>query len=260
MKVASRNTFEIDQIFNALVNDDLNLLKKYLTPENMNTLIDDNFAEYDINNKFTAAYAAVNFARWNCLVYILGMGADPNIISERDSSCLSSAIMHENLDYARILLDAGAIVDSADEKGLTSLHEAIRYSGYDAAYLLIDRGAKLSNVRLDSQRRISHLVDNPPREIPEWINIFINARNKCRKTSLLMIGIHKNKLTTVTSKQDVNVLRLISKHIWSTRITDEWSAAPLKRGKIVRIKKKKEVARKAARRGRGAIGGHIHPN
>jgi hypothetical protein len=86
---------------------------------------------------------------------------------------------------------------------------ATLYKYVDVARLLIDRGAKVSNVKLKTA-------------IPEWVITFVESRFNCRLASITIIGIHKYRRTTMTGNNDINVLRLISKHIWSTRMDDAW--------------------------------------
>jgi ankyrin repeat protein len=109
------------------------------------------------------------------------------------------------VNVVRVLLDAGVIIETTNHDGWTPLRSAISYTRIDVARLLIDRGAKLSNIKLDTQLPT----------IPDWVNLFIASRSICRTDSIVLIGIHKYHRTNITGNNDINVLKLIGKHIWS---------------------------------------------
>jgi ankyrin repeat protein len=104
------------------------------------------------------------------------------------------------------------IVDATRNNGWTPLHRAIYNKHVDISQLLIDRGAKLSNVKLD----------NFVQAFPDWIITLVELQNNCRIAAIVIIGIHKYHRTAVTGNNDINVIKLISKHIWSTRMDDVW--------------------------------------
>jgi subtilase family serine protease len=68
--------------------------------------------------------------------------------------------------------------------------------------------------------------------IPDWVTTFVEARSKCRTAAITIIGIHKYHRTTVTGNNDINVIKLISEHIWSTRL-DDGSVSPPKETKTI---------------------------
>jgi ankyrin repeat protein len=117
-----------------------------------------------------------------------------------------------------VLLDAGAMVDATDKYGRIPLYYAIRDKRVAVARLLVDRGGKVSNVKLDE--------DVPA--IPDRVTVFIESRSRCRFASIAIIGIHKYHRTTMTGNIDINVIKLISKHIWSMRMDDGWVSPQLK--------------------------------
>jgi ankyrin repeat protein len=125
---------------------------------------------------------------------------------------LHDASMRGHVNIVRVLLDAGAIVDAQNDFEVTPLQCAFQYERVDVSQLLIDWGAKLSNIKLN---------DYLP-EIPDWVTTFIESRSNCRTVSITIIAIHKYRRTNVTGNNDINVLKLISKHIWSTRMDDVW--------------------------------------
>jgi hypothetical protein len=119
--------------------------------------------------------------------------------------------MH-HVHIVRALLDAGASVDTANKFGWTPLERAIHFKRIDVAQLLIDRGSRVENVKLDKYFP----------NVPDWVTAIADLRLKCRLVSIIIIGIHKYRLTEFTGNNDINVLKLISKHIWSTRMESDW--------------------------------------
>jgi hypothetical protein len=108
----------------------------------------------------------------------------------------------------RVLLDAGTPVDIADDAGSTPLRSAIQASRYAIP--------RASNIKLDDY---SYNL----RAIPDWVTVFVESRSNCRTSAIVMVGIHKYHRTAVTGNNDINVLRLIGKHIWSMRMNDIWA-------------------------------------
>jgi hypothetical protein len=143
------------------------------------------------------------------------MGANVNARTYDGYTPLHCASLNGDDIVVRVLLDAGAMVDAKCRSGWTPLYFAIRNKRVDVARLMVDQGAKLSNVKLDM-----YYVP----AIPYWVTAFIESRSKCQSVSIVMIGIHKYRRTTVTGDNDINVIRLISKLIWSTRMDDAWKA------------------------------------
>jgi ankyrin repeat protein len=189
--------------FEAARDGDLQYLRVALTVCNVN---DGNMYGW------TALNLAAGNGRVDCVKYCVEMGANVNARTRRGCTPLRLASWNGNANVVRVLLDAGANVDVTDTSGRTPLHCAIRNKHVDVGRLLIDWEAKLSSVQRD---------DDVP-AIPDWITTFIESRSNCRSVSIAIIGIHKYHRTTVTRNNDLNVLRLISKHIWSTRIDDAW--------------------------------------
>jgi ankyrin repeat protein len=138
------------------------------------------------------------------------MGGNVNVRDRRGSTPLHNASYHVNV--VRVLLEAGAMVDATDKGGHRPLCFAIRNNCVDVARLLLDRGAKVSNVQLNEVLPA----------IPNWVTTFVESRSNCRLASIFIIGMHKYRRTTMTGNNDINLLRLISKHIWSTRMDNAW--------------------------------------
>jgi ankyrin repeat protein len=182
--------------FKAAIVGDLQYLRVALTVNNVND-VDDS------EDGLTALHCAVNSGHFDCVKLCVEMGANVNTRALEGWTPLHVVSSMGRINFVRVLLDTGAIVDAADNDGETPLYDAISKNHVDIAHLLIDRGAKVSSIKMD---------------IPDWVTTFIESRSNCRFAAITIIGVHKYRRTTVTGNNDINVLRLISKHIWSTRM------------------------------------------
>jgi ankyrin repeat protein len=183
---------------------DLQRLRVALTADNVNDAGDDGY---------TALHWAARNMHDKCVKYCIEMGANVNARTNSGNTPLHHASWQGQVDIVRVLLDAGAFVDVTDVKDQrTPLYFVIRDNHVEAAQLLIDRGGRVSNVRLDKYLP----------SIPDWVTTFIESRSKCRCASITIIGIHRYHRTIMTGNNDINVLRLIAKHIWSARMDDVW--------------------------------------
>jgi hypothetical protein len=200
--VANRVVQVMDQ-FEAAREGDLQQLRVALTASNVN----------DIDGGgWTAFHWAAYDGSVDCLNYCIEMSANVSARTDEGWTPLHFASWNGHVNVVRVLLDAGVLVDVTDDYGWTPLYHALKYERVDVAQLLIDRGAKVSNVILDR--------DVPA--IPDWVTAFVESRSNCRCAAIIIIGIHKYRRTTVTGNNDINVLRLVSKHIWSTRMDNVW--------------------------------------
>jgi hypothetical protein len=188
--------------FIAAQTGDLQGLRATLTADNVN----NTYCEW------TVLLWTVYKGRDDCVNYCIEMGANVNVLDGFRCIPLRFASLKGYVNIVRALLDAGAIVDVTDNDGFTPLYFAFHNERPDVVRLLIDRGAKVSNVKLGK------LLPT----IPDWITTLFESRSNCRFVSIAIIVIHKYRRTTVTGNHDINVLRLISKHIWSTRMDDAW--------------------------------------
>jgi hypothetical protein len=163
--------------------------------------------------RYSALQYAATLGQVECVKVCIEMGANVNARSISESTPLHCvASVRDCVEIARMLLDAGAIVDAKASDGYTSLYLAIFNSRIGVARLLIDRGGKVSNVVLDE--------DLPA--IPDWVTNCVASRSNCRIVAIVIIGIHKYHRTNVTGNNDVNVLKLVAKHVWSSRMDDGW--------------------------------------
>jgi ankyrin repeat protein len=182
---------------------ELQQLRVAVTVDNVNAVNNDGWKVLH----FVAEGGSVD-----CVKCCIEMGANVNASSRGGATPLHSASLYGNVVIVRVLLDAGAIVDANHFARFTPLKCAIFGNYGDVACLLMDRGAKVSNVKLDE--------DVPA--IPDWVTTFIESRSRCRSAAIVMIAIHKYHRTNVTGNNDINVIKLISKHVWSMRMDDAW--------------------------------------
>jgi ankyrin repeat protein len=190
-------------------------LRHVLTAHN----VDDNSPTYDC----TALHYAASYEQVECVKVCMEMGANVNARTNGQQTPLHGvASMRGNVEIARMLLDEGAIVDAKNRYGITPLYSAIFNNHMDVARSLIDRGGKVSNVKLN--------VFLPA--IPDWVTNYVASRSNCRIVSIVIIGIHKYRRTNLTGNNDINVLKLVAKHIWSSRMDDGWSAPRIEAKKL----------------------------
>jgi hypothetical protein len=196
--------------FEAAQKGDLQRLRVALTADNVNDVSRDGW---------TALHWACYYGQLDCIKYCIEMGANVDARTVYGSTSLHIASSDGSVNVATVLLDAGAMVDARNNFGSTPLYcdlQSLFPNHVAVAQLLVDRGAKVSNV----------ILDKFVQAIPDWITAFIESRSNCRIVAIAIIGIHKYHRTTVTCNNDINVLRLIAKHIWSMRMDDVWSRSP----------------------------------
>jgi hypothetical protein len=188
--------------FTAAEIGDLQQLQHLLTPDNVNAM--------DVYDR-TVLHIAAQFGRVDCVKWCVKCAANLNARDIHQWTPLHAASSNGHIDVVHVLLDACADVDARNNCRSTSLHQAIDDNHVDVARVLIDRGASVSNLQLD-------------RDVPAipWVTTFVASRSKCRRVAIAVIGINKYHRTKVTVNNDHNVMRLIGKHIWSSRMDDAW--------------------------------------
>jgi ankyrin repeat protein len=149
-----------------------------------------------------------------CVAYLLKEGSNVNSASSSGGwTSLHNSSMYGFADVTRMLLDTGAVVDTPHNTcGWTALYWAIRNNHPNVARVLIDYGAKISNVVLESDR-----------PIPNWVQEIVASRNRCCCAAVLLIAIHKFHHTKLMGRNDINVIKMVAKHIWSTRFHESWN-------------------------------------
>jgi ankyrin repeat protein len=90
---------------------------------------------------------------------LLDRGADPNIASQWNETPLQAAAYHGNTEILKLLIDAGARLDTAETQyGFTALASAARNGHMDAIKLLLDAGADRS-LRIKDGRTAKQLAE-----------------------------------------------------------------------------------------------------
>ncbi len=84
---------------------------------------------------------------------------------------------------------------------------ALRNDRNDAARAMIDFGARLDH-------------SNGP--IPKWVAAFVAAREWCRYAALLLLGIHRWRRSAVLGANNRDVIQIVARAVWQTRMDPEW--------------------------------------
>jgi ankyrin repeat protein len=184
--------------FEAAGNGNIQQLRVLLTVDN----VDDVFG-----SGWTALHYSTYESHYECVKHGIEMGANVNARDSTGWTPLYMASMGRNIDIVRALLDANAIVDAQTDFGATPLVIAIKNNSLSISKLLIDRGANAS---------LTHI----PFPECQWVDTFIESRSTCRSVAIIVIGMRKYHRTNITGNNDVNVLKLVSKHVWSSRMDD----------------------------------------
>lgn len=101
---------------------------------------------------WTILHAAVNNRSIEGVTAILAMGRDPNIQTEKEGMTpLWVAACHGLLEISRLLLEAGANVNTTNRKGTTPLKEAAQIGAAELVQLLIENGANVDLAPPDFQ-------------------------------------------------------------------------------------------------------------
>jgi uncharacterized protein len=99
-----------------------------------------------VNAASKAGYTALHYASCSCdditmTELLLAHGAEANMCSVNGNAALAVVANHGNLKCVRVLIAAGADVNSANRDGISSLHAAIMEHHGNIAIVLLERGA-----------------------------------------------------------------------------------------------------------------------
>lgn len=191
--------YDIDVSFSlasyAIKYGDLNNFKVFMTPQNVN-----------FGTEWKLIHQVIRHGTIDFLNYCLEMGAEINALSCCGRTALCQAVMRTHdidctMNMVYVLLHAGANVHLGDP-----LRQSLRFCNFDISKLLIDRGAKADDIS--------------PKTLTLPIIQFIEKRGNCRRNAILLLGLHKLRILNIQSckRQDVNILKLIGKHVWSFRM------------------------------------------
>lgn len=184
----------LKQLSRAVCHNEWDVVLSLVTPENVNAHID-----FGGSLLFTATKSG----RRDVVEALLRLGANPNVSSGRPPIEISPRL--PDTDITRLLLEAGADPNS-------NFYGTLSYPLAEAAFrvnnsqmkLLVDWGA--------------NIVDDLRRRPPEWVRTWVNNREACRTTALRIMALQRYRRPAVCSGQDMNVLRMVAKQIWSNRM------------------------------------------
>jgi hypothetical protein len=182
--------------------NDVVALKMY-SVHDVNELINTGFGGANVY----PIYYAVVINRPDCVRALIDMKVDIDAYTPMRYAPINKAIELYRMECFIMLLNAGADIENTTKRALSRLPliQAI-YMGYkDMALILIDRGASQSTIDFTDPKI-------------HYISKCTTNRLETRRRSLILLTIHKQKQgPNHFTKQDKHVIKMISKHIWSTR-------------------------------------------
>jgi hypothetical protein len=185
----------------------MDIMDCFISVSKASTVSQDNVKS--LQRRLTASNGRVD-----CVRFCLEMHANVNTrVFLTESSPQHNAVMYGSVDVVRLLLDAGAIIDAEDRFGWTPLRECLQSNHHVHKKIARILGSKIVKVKLNK---------NFP-AIPDWAYKFA-AFKYCRSVAVTIVGICKHHRTNVTCHMDINVIKLIGKHVWSMRMDDAWSS------------------------------------
>lgn len=164
-----------------------------------------------------------------CVRVLIKHGFRPDVHSFNQYNILINTIRHGHVKTLRLLLDKGLDVHArdADRDALVAARQA------RPPYTILSDAIWSRHHDIDVYvNMVGLLIDAGATERSDdlgvsFVESVMYARSKCRKAALAIMSMY-NKCS-ITAKQDKNILCLISKHVWSTRIDhylDSWQCVP----------------------------------
>lgn len=168
----------------------------------------------------------------DCIRVLIERGAKPDMGLNKEISSPDICCTNANIEAMRLLLDAGAdpnttfippfgYGDCKDER--TILDDTLQFSCIKFSRLLVDRGATKHNTRCaGTDLRYGRIMDE---------------RNKCRTNAILVASMMKICPFESVLRNDVNIMRLIAKHVWTFRLSNDFDEidAPMKKLKKIKF-------------------------
>lgn len=157
---------------------------------------------------------------WDCVRVLLEAGASPNI---HTLPRLPIVFCIHNTQSFILMLDYGsrmAIINNKYTLGHV-FNFAHSKQKYDICKLMIDRGKQpATRYRKESYGP----VIKTGHRFRDDMYVFVRGRHCCRRTAVIVASMTRNHGPVYIRNQDKNVLRLVAKHVWSTRIgeDEEW--------------------------------------
>jgi len=125
---------------------------------------------------------------------------------------LSGAAAWGRVDVCEYLLRQVVYVDEPDRHHRSALYWAIRMDKKECVRLLINSGARISLV----------VVDHAIHSIPDYIHRNEAAKEACRSTSLLLMGLYRKRKVAVFRGNGYDALFIISRIVWGSRGDQAW--------------------------------------
>lgn len=151
----------------------------------------------------SALHYAVNGEHLEVVKRLIEKGADVNIQSMMGSP-LHRAVFNGNTEMIRLLLGAGADVDSVmASSGWTPMHIAALSGWYEAAKLLVDNGSGLNIVDKRGATALYYAVMTGNRDAEKVAILLLNQGAEFNKTApdgrtLLLVAVQKGKEDAVS--------------------------------------------------------------
>jgi ankyrin repeat protein len=122
---------------------------------------------------------------------------------------LQCAVMQRKSNCVRMLLQLGADMEDrfvGTGRNDTPFQRAIRDGSHECARIFIDYGAPLAQVKEVGPVK--------------WAFDHIAARKQCFKAALLLLGLRRYRQSSVLNSSPLDIIKMISYHVWSTRHCD----------------------------------------
>jgi hypothetical protein len=116
---------------------------KMLLKRMLNTGCEINAYLRDVIGRQTLLHLAILNNQNDVVRFLIEMGADINICSSKSYTTLHFAAQVDNVDIITLLLDKGSSVNVTNESGATPLYSAAQSGSLSAAEVLVRRGAAI---------------------------------------------------------------------------------------------------------------------
>ncbi len=185
---------KLDDLFDAIRNQELDRVKKILKPSFFGKKIDVN--KRDLNSRTALMYAA----KYGGAAYVrllLEHGAKVNMTDKNKTTALNLAAGVGDTESCQLLLDAGAKIDNSTMlASCTPLLDAVLGNHIETTRLLLDRGADVNKSNISNKTPLFYAVDgNNPKMVQLLLeyNADPNATTEFNEIALIYaVGKHKN--------------------------------------------------------------------
>lgn len=163
-------------------------------------------------NRWTPLKLAISHANIEVVTLLLDKGADPNLHHEDEESPIMSAVREDKLDAARLLIQRGAIIDTAgqalDNAIWYPLEWAARFGNQAMIRLLGDNGADMACRWTDGRTLVHRAIEWPGLATVLEFRPDVNALDNLGRPPLHEIDINtplENIQLLVRAGADVNM-------------------------------------------------------